>query len=445
MVGLVLVAAGTAALCFLGWLESFLHQRNLRRIPIRIHVNGTRGKSGVTRLIAAGLRAGGIRTFAKTTGTLARAIFPDGTEYPIFRPGRTNVIEQTRMIGIAAEQNVDAMVIECMALHPTLQSLCELKFVQSTHGVITNTRADHLDVMGPTAADVADAIASTVPVNGKLFTTERKYLPTLQNAAVDRDSNLVALNASEVAEVTQAELEKFSYVAHAENVALALRVCAELGVSRETALQGMWSAEPDPGVMKVLHVRKMRKRIAFVNGFAANDPESTGYIWNMMLARHENMQTRIAIINCRHDRRCRSVQLAQAVNSWQPADHYILIGTGTEIFRQAAIDSGLSELSMVCLEDVDSATLVEEIEKRSGDSAIVMGMGNTAGPGLKLFEYLEDLPSQRQAQEKRRTQQPAQTLQSPSSATGKAVNQSGNLFPIAQTTNTSKKLLQEAA
>ena len=44
------------------------------KIPIRIHVNGTRGKSSVTRLIAAGLRAGGKRTFAKTTGTAPRVI-----------------------------------------------------------------------------------------------------------------------------------------------------------------------------------------------------------------------------------------------------------------------------------------------------------------------------------------------------------------------------------
>ena len=42
------------------WIyEYWRHQRNVNAIPIRIHVNGTRGKSSVTRLIAAGLRAGG--------------------------------------------------------------------------------------------------------------------------------------------------------------------------------------------------------------------------------------------------------------------------------------------------------------------------------------------------------------------------------------------------
>ena len=40
----------------------------------RIHVNGIRGKSSVTRLIAAALREGKVKTLGKTTGTAARTI-----------------------------------------------------------------------------------------------------------------------------------------------------------------------------------------------------------------------------------------------------------------------------------------------------------------------------------------------------------------------------------
>ena len=222
-----------------GLLESFSHRRNLARIPIRIHVNGTRGKSGVTRLIAAGLRAGGIRTCAKTTGTLARMIFPDGSEYPVFRPSRPNVIEQVRIVKAAAVEQAEALVIECMAVQPALQSLCELKIVQATHGVVTNARADHLDVMGPTAGDVARALAGTVPVRGKLFTAEHKHFDVFDEAARDRQSRVVPVGSGEVRSVTAEELGQFSYIEYAENVALALRVCADLGIDRATALEGM--------------------------------------------------------------------------------------------------------------------------------------------------------------------------------------------------------------
>ncbi len=44
-----------AILIFLGIIENHYHNKALAKIPIRIHVNGARGKSSVTRLIASAL------------------------------------------------------------------------------------------------------------------------------------------------------------------------------------------------------------------------------------------------------------------------------------------------------------------------------------------------------------------------------------------------------
>ena len=68
-----------------------------RRIPVRIHVAGTRGKSTTTRLIAAGLRAGGRRVLAKTTGSEPRLILPDGREEDWPRRGPASIREQVRL------------------------------------------------------------------------------------------------------------------------------------------------------------------------------------------------------------------------------------------------------------------------------------------------------------------------------------------------------------
>jgi poly-gamma-glutamate synthase PgsB/CapB len=377
-------------LALLGILEHRLHLRNVRSIPIRIHVNGTRGKSSVTRLIAAGLRAHGIRTFAKTTGSLPRVITHSGTEYPVYRPAKPNIIEQIRIVSFAAKAGAEALVIECMALRPQFQVLTELKLIQATHGVITNAREDHLDVMGPTERDVALALLGSTPVDAKLFTAERDYLDEFGEAASDRCTELVVVDRDEAAEVTDQELERFSYVEHKDNVALALRVCQSVGVDRETALSGMWSAHPDIGAMAELAIHFFGRHLVFVNGFAANDPESTERIWRMALDRHPDKERRIMVVNTRADRPDRSKQLGEAIPEWPEADSYVVIGTGTYFLVKAAVAQGLPASRFVFAENKDAERIFEELLGLGGRSALVMGIGNIAGPGLELITFFKN-------------------------------------------------------
>ena len=371
-------------------LEGVVHRRNLDQIPIRIHVNGTRGKSSVTRLIAAGLREGGVVTCAKTTGTLPRMIFPDGLEYPVFRPAGPNVIEQTRIVGAARANEAKALVVECMALQPILQWLCEARLVRATHGVITNARADHLDVMGPTEDNVARALAGMTPHRGKLITGERRNLRVFAEAAADRQSELIQVTDDEIAAVTPEDLAGFRHVEHAENVALALRVCADVGVDRQTALRGMWKAKADPGAMSVHEIDFFGREIVFVNGFAANDPESTERIWNIALDRYPDVRRRIAVFNCRLDRPERSRQLGEACVHWRLADYYVLIGTGTRIFGRAATRKGLDARKIIFAESQRVDDVFERIVGLTGGSSLVMGMGNIGGLGLDLVKYFRN-------------------------------------------------------
>src|SRR5262249_43123045 len=125
-------------LAIYGVWEHRNHLSHLHQIPIRIHVNGTRGKSSVTRLIGAGLRAGGRKVIAKTTGTEPRIILESGKEIPIFRIGMPNIIEQLMVVRLAWERQAEMLVVECMAVHPSLGKFAEEKIVQSSVGVITN-------------------------------------------------------------------------------------------------------------------------------------------------------------------------------------------------------------------------------------------------------------------------------------------------------------------
>jgi len=344
----------------------------------------------VTRLIAGALREKGITTCAKTTGTLPRIIFPDGSEYPVFRPSGARLSEQARIISVAADCHAQALVMECMALQPPLQWLSESKLIKATHGVITNARADHLDVMGPQEKDVALALAGTTPVHGRLFTAEKNYLSVFDDACRDRKAQLVTVGENEAEAVRDDEMARFSYMEHKENVALALRVCLDLGIDRETALKGMWKALPDPGATTISHIRFFGRHIYFVNGFSANDPESTERLWNMAIERFPEAEKRIFILNCRLDRPNRSQQFGELCVKWKPADHYILIGTGTYFFARSAISNGLPEGKLLFAENQSESDLFETIVELSGKSSLVVGIVNIKGQGLSLARFFRN-------------------------------------------------------
>ena len=389
MTGLELLFGSASLLVGFGLFESFSHRRQLSRIPTRIHVSGTRGKSSVTRLLAAGLRECGIRNVAKTTGTLARVILPDGRELPIFRPIGPNVIEQKRVVQVAADLEADALVAECMALQPWLHWLSESKLIRATHGVITNARADHLDVMGPTEADVARTLAGMIPIKGVLYTCEQRHIEILERAAKDRDTRLVQITRDDVEAITEDNLDAFRYVEHRDNIALALRILTDLGVDRHQALIGMQAAAPDPGALTALEVDFFGRNIIFVNAFAANDPESTGNIWRQLNDTHHDVSNTVAVFNLRADRPSRTLQLANA-SFWHTANHIVLIGSGAYLFAKTAATRGVDPGRFVYAEQQGVAEIFETILGVCQRKTLVVGMANIGGQGLKLARYFEN-------------------------------------------------------
>ena len=107
--------------CLRLWIEGRDAAKSRATLRHVVHVNGTRGKSTVCRLIEAGLRAGGLRVFCKTTGTDPMTIDVSGNEEPLHRRGKANIKEQVGILRRAAAQNAEVLVIECMALQPEYQ------------------------------------------------------------------------------------------------------------------------------------------------------------------------------------------------------------------------------------------------------------------------------------------------------------------------------------
>ncbi|MBM3308085.1 MAG: poly-gamma-glutamate synthase PgsB [Candidatus Eisenbacteria bacterium] len=378
---MLLVAILLAAYVAYGILEYRAHLRNLRAIPIRVHVNGTRGKSSVTRLIAAGLRAGGIRTVAKTTGSAARYIHPDGTEEPIPRAGPPNVREQLEIVRRARQEGARAIVMECMAVMPELQVVCEQRILRSTIGVITNARPDHLDVMGPTVRDVAIALSGTTPAGGVLFTSEHERQAVLAAAARERRAEFREVEpAAFGTDITSG----FGHVEHADNIALSLAVCERLGVPRETALSGMRTAAPDVGALTIHRVREAGKEIEFVNGFAANDPESTAAIWRVIVPEGDRSRTVIGVVSMRADRHDRARQYGQMLGSDLKADRFILAGALTHPVLAGARRRGVPDEALIDMAGCSAEQIYAKILEFTEARSLVVGVGNIGGVGGEL-------------------------------------------------------------
>lgn len=371
-----------------GFLEYFFHLRNLDTVPLRIHVNGTRGKSSVTRLIAAGLRAGGIKTLAKTTGTAPRVIIENGSETRIFRPGSANIIEQIKFVSKARSRDAKAFVVECMALQPELQRLTEHKMIRSHIGVITNARADHLDVMGETVLDVAQSLSNSIPKKGKFFTaeTDSKILGLFKGVSNRRQTKMITAQEDEV---SWEKMRGFSYIEHRENVALALKVCQECGVDRDQALKGMTEAIPDPGVLRIYQISFFNKDIQFANVFAANDPDSTALIWDRMIQTIEPDRKKIVLVNSRGDRIQRSEQMGVLIAKRLMADAYILVGDYTKIIEDEAIRLGLSEDKIENLGTVSISDIFEAVLDCTPSRSLVFAIGNIGGMGQSIVDFFK--------------------------------------------------------
>lgn len=383
---MVFLTLAFIALLLYAVLEFFQHQRRATSIPIRIHVNGTRGKSSVTRLIAAGLRAGGIRTLAKTTGTLPRIIDENGLEIPIKRRAGANIIEQVKVFQQFFRRKPEAIVIECMAVNPEYQWICEHRFVHATVGVITNTRLDHILEMGPTLENVTRSLCNTLPIGGVAFTAEQSMFWMMRQEAERSNCRLWRVNQDSVSYL---ELGQFSYIEHADNVALALAVCEHYHVPREVALDGMYRAFPDPGALKVLEAEESGRVVQFINALAANDPMSTLAIWHKVKSLSTEVGTVLFMLNTRADRYDRTIQLLEMVrdNLTSEFNYFLLNGENVERVYNSLPDYGIDQQKAVKIGMAEPSVTYEEIFKRVESIGTVFAMGNVGKGGLDVATY----------------------------------------------------------
>ncbi len=383
-----------AAACLGGWLlfllvERIMLDRRRRRIPVRVAVTGTRGKSTVTRFVAAALRESGFRVLAKTTGSRPVLILPDGTEREIARRGPATILEQKKLVRLAARLGANALVAEMMSIRSECLSAESERILGPGVLILTNARLDHVEAMGKTREEVAACLASAFPPNGTVILPEEELGPVFAERAAVRGVRIVAARRDEGLPVPEGEFEV--------NVRLAVAAARALGADEAAALRGVASARPDFGSLKVRDVRRggAGPDIVFVSAFAANDPESTALVLEKAFTDPVVRGRRaIGLLNLRADRGDRTLQWAEALEAGGFArfDTLALAGSPSRALAfRLRRRSGWKGQRLVVLREKIPVRVFAELAAVAGGPAVVVGLGNIGGLGADLVAALDDM------------------------------------------------------
>lgn len=369
----IALVALAACILWMG-LAAWRHRRHLRAVPVRIHVAGTRGKSTTTRLIAAGLRAGGRRVLAKTTGAEPRLILPDGGEQIWPRRGPASVREQTRLFAHAARMGADTVVVECMAIRPQLVWASETHLIQATTAVITNTRADHFEDIGEVPTAMAEALRWAVPADGRLMIAAEAATSALRSAAAARGTAVTVVDNAGLGPL------------YADR-ALALAVCTAHGVPAEIAGPAMDAASVDPGHFFERTLAIGGKTVRFANAFACNDVDSLALLWPTVAG----ASTPVVLLNARRDRPLRTRRFVEFLAAQTPAP--LLFVTGDPLAVRLARRAGFTPGAVRRLRARTPMAALEELAAPTPSGGVIWGVGNYQGFGARLVAELTGLGS----------------------------------------------------
>lgn len=350
--------------------ERVYHAHLRKKFKLIVHVNGIRGKSTTTRLIDAGFRNCGYKVFSKTTGTIPTYIDTNNIDHKVRRLGSANIREQLKMLRLAAKEGAEIVVLECMAVNPELQKICEEKILKADITVITNVRLDHIQEMGENLDEIAAAFAGTIPTNGKLIIGDGHYVKFFTDKAKYKQTNTFVAKP-----YTGDNLDTVE-----ENISLALAVaeslseeCNGIVIDKDIFFEGMKNYHHDAGAFDGY---KYQDTI-FLNGLSINDPTSIRIMYDRILTKYDADKITI-LLNSRFDRPTRVVQHIELLKSMK-MKKIILMGSNLK-YIDKKIKATIPDIEIEFYDGIDSL-LGEEI---------IFAIGNIGGHGFKVFDFFKE-------------------------------------------------------
>jgi gamma-polyglutamate synthase len=364
----------------------FYERRDLERlrksVPLIIAVTGTRGKSTVVRLLASVLRESGRIVLAKTTGSQAQYVLPDGSIERVHRRGLVSILEQKNSLRKAVKLKADCLVVEIMSIRPENHIVESQRILKPDIVVLTNIRKDHTEAMGEQENDIAQVLQLDFAAGSRVYLPKEceHYLDSKIIEKQHLSLTVVPANQAHTPVGSQSALLKNEF---SENLDLVGAVSNALNIGDEVIARGIRNAKHDIGRFKIWVLQLNGKKIFAVNAFAANDPESTMKV----LGRTEELLGRsvrpiTGLLNLRSDRPDRTLQWIDALNlglNGKFTRLYVLGGHANVVKRKTDATTLLASKPPDVLTQLISETMEE--------NSVLFGFGNIAGAGEGLIEF----------------------------------------------------------
>ena len=363
VVVIILLAAGIA--------ECLIHRKNLDKVPVRILVNGTRGKTSTARLIAAALNEAGMRTVCRTTGSEAVMVMPDGSTAPVIRKKAARITELIAFVRLCVRQEARCMVVECMALSEENQRTVADSLILPTHVVFTNSYVDHVPEQGITEEQVAWTLARSIHKGCQVFCTEDYYGRYCEEKGA-------ACNKVDILDYEKMGIESGVPV-HNQNFSLAVAVCATLGVNAKTVLASASKAQGDVGLLKDI---TCPGGALLIPDFSVNDIHCMQESIDAALERYPGRKLNL-VFNSRADREYRILLIGKVLENRSDRMENVYC-VGSYPLKVKRYLSRRSRCPVLALSDEK----MSEIMINAGENEMFLGIGNIKGSGEALIERL---------------------------------------------------------
>lgn len=362
------------------FFEKYLIASSISKIPVRILVNGTRGKSTVVKNISSLLRSNNIKTFSKITGATPTYFLDDTLPTEIRRNGGARITEQFKMIRNAAKNNSDAIVLECMSINPELQKI-ESKVLQPQYYIITNIREDHLEEMGSNSEEWIDAICSAIPDNCTVVTAEKKYFKEIQEYAVKKNCKVISISS----DMVNTDINSFGF--QSENFKISSAILKDMNLIDYKSIDEIVT----PGYEKIVNELILNEfRVKFVNGFAINDVPSAQMLIDELKQKSLFHSDVIIIFNSRADRPIRSVKFVEWMVKLEHVTKYIMAGDNSNLVIRTMYKNGMNKNSIIKWNYKQALSAKESLKDIIKNDTCIIGLGNIKETGFAIINSLNE-------------------------------------------------------